>query len=228
VLNTIVAEAIDELTAAVEDREAKGETLEEAVLEVVRAAYAAHKRIVFSGDNYSDDWHSEAEGRGLANLRQSPEALPWLVEPSTVEAFSKYDVLSERELESRYEVLLEQYVTTINIEGETAATIARTMLLPAAVQWYATLDDADDCKGVARLKDELGGLIDDFVEAIFALEAANRDHPADVEPIDEARYVQTSVLPAMEATREVADRLEKIVPDELWPLPKYSEILFIK
>jgi glutamine synthetase len=145
-----------------------------------------------------------------------------------VEAFSRYDVLSERELESRYEVLVEQYVTTINIEGETAASIARTMLLPAAVQWYATLEAADDNRGVSRLKEELGGLIDEFVETIFTLEAANRDHPVDVEPIDEARYVQTSVASAMEAAREVADRLEKVVPDELWPLPKYSEILFIK
>jgi glutamine synthetase len=228
VLNTIVAEAIDELTAAVEDREAKGDSLEEAVLDVVRAAYAAHKRIIFSGDNYSDDWHTEAEQRGLANLRQSPEALPWLLEPSTVEAFSRYDVLSERELESRYEVLVEQYVTTINIEGETAASIARTMLLPAAIQWLATLEAADDNKGVERLKDELGGLVDQFVEAIFALEAVNRDHPQGVEPIEEARYVQTSVLPAMEGVREVADRLEKVVPDDLWPLPKYAEILFIK
>ena len=228
VLNTIVAEAIDELTEAVETRLAKGDSLEEAVLEVVRAAYAAHKRIVFGGDNYADEWYAEAESRGLANLRQTPDALPWLVEPSTVEAFSKYDVLSERELESRYEVLVEQYVTTINIEGETAASIARTMLLPAAIQWLATLEAADDNKGVERLKKELDVLVDEFVEAIFALEAANRDHPADVEPIEAARYVQNNVVPAMEAARSVADRLEKVVPDELWPLPKYSEVLFIK
>ena len=228
VLNTIVAEAIDELTQAVEDRQAKGDSLEAAVLEVVRAAYAAHKRIVFGGDNYADDWYAEAESRGLANLRQTPDALPWLVEPSTVEAFAKYNVLSERELESRYEVLVEQYVTTINIEGETAAAIARTTLLPAAIQWLATLEAADDNKGVARLKKELDGLIDEFVETIFALEDANRKHPEDVEPIEAARYVQTSVVPAMEAARAVADRLEKVVPDDLWPLPKYAEILFIK
>ena len=142
--------------------------------------------------------------------------------------FSKYDVLSERELESRYEVLVEQYVTTVNIEGETAASIARTMLLPAAVQWFATLGAADSSMGVQRLKDELGGLIDEFVDAIFALETANRDHPEEGELLDEAKYVQTEVLPAMAAAREVADRLERIVPDDLWPLPKYSEILFIK
>jgi glutamine synthetase len=228
VLNTIVAEAIDDLADEIERLEGGGKTLEEAVLEVVRAAYTAHKRIVFDGDNYADEWHAEAEQRGLANLRQTPDALPWLIEPSTVEVFSKYDVLSERELESRFEVLVEQYVTTLNIEGETAASIARTMLLPAAVQWFATLGAADSNMGVQRLKDELGGLIDEFVDAIFVLEIANRDHPEEAELLDEAKYVQTEVLPAMAAAREVADRLERIVPDDLWPLPKYSEILFIK
>src|ERR671914_1705834 len=152
VLNTIVAEAIDGLSDALEQRIDAGASLEAAVLEVVRDVYAAHKRIVFDGDNYSDEWHAEAEQRGLANLRQTPDALPWLVEPSTVEVFSKYDVLSERELESRYEVYLEQYTTTINIEGETAAAIARTMLLPAAISWLSTLDEADGNRGVKRLQ----------------------------------------------------------------------------
>jgi glutamine synthetase len=228
VLNTIVAEAVDQLTDAVEAAEGGGKSLEEAVLGVVRDAYSSHKRIVFSGDNYSEDWHSEAEQRGLANLRQSPDALPWLVEPATVEVFSKYEVLSERELESRYEVFVEQYVTTVNIEGETAASIARTMLLPAAVQWAATLGGAGTSAGVGKLKSELEPLIDEFVDALFALEAANRDHPEDGEVLTEAKYVQTTVMPAMQAVRDVADRLERIVPDDLWPLPKYSEILFIK
>jgi glutamine synthetase len=228
VLNTIVAESIDELTGAVEAGLESGKSLEEAVLDVVRDAYTAHKRIVFDGDNYADEWHEEAERRGLANLRQTPDALPWLVEPATVEVFSKYEVLSERELESRYEVLLEQYTTRINIEGETAASIARTMLLPAAVQWNATLTASNGSAGIDRLRDELSPLLSDFVEAIFALEAANRDHPENGDALAEAKYVQTSVLPAMEAAREVADRLERIVPDDMWPLPKYSEILFIK
>jgi len=228
VLNTIVAEAIDDLAAQVSEQTGGGASLEEAVLATVRTAWSDHKRVVFGGDNYSDDWHAEAERRGLANLRQTPEALPWLIEPSTVDVFSRYDVLSERELHARYDVFAEQYATTINIEGETAASIARTMLLPAAIQWYATLDAADDAKGVKRLKEELAGLIDEFVEAIFALEAANGDHPEDPDVLEEATYVQTSVIPAMEAARAVADRLERVVPDDLWPLPKYSEILFIK
>ncbi len=195
---------------------------------MVKETYAAHKRIIFSGDNYSEDWHAEAESRGLANLRQTPDALPWLLDPATVEVFSRYEVLSERELESRYEVSLEQYTTTINIEGETAAALARTMLLPAAIRGLAGLEAVGGGAGIERLRGELSGLIDEFVETIFALEAANRDHPEVDDLLDGARYVQTTVIDAMAAVREVADRLEKVVPDDLWPLPKYSEVLFIK
>src|SRR5215216_2226851 len=197
VLNTIVAEAIDELTDAVEAAEKGGKSLEEAVLDVVRDAYAGHKRIVFDGDNYADEWHAEAERRGLANLAQSPEALPWLVEPSTVEVFSKYEVLSERELESRYEVFVEQYVTTVNIEGETAASIARTMLLPAAVQWAAALSGAEQTAGVSSLRDQVAGLTDRFVEVIGGLEEANHAHPEIEEVLGKAQYVQNRVVPAM-------------------------------
>jgi glutamine synthetase len=228
VLNTIAAQAIDDLSDKLESRTSGGESVEEAILAVVKETWAAHKRVVFDGDNYSEDWHAEAESRGLANLRQTPDALPWLVEPSTVSVFEKYEVLSERELESRYEVFLEQYTTTINIEGETAATIARTMLLPAAIKWFTALGAAGDLAAAGKLRDEIGGLIDEFVETIFALEAANRDHPATEDPLEAAKYVQGAVIDAMGAVRAVADRLEKIVPDDLWPLPKYSEVLFIK
>ena len=151
VLNTIVAEAIDEMSDALE---AKGGG-DEAVLEIVRDAYAANKQIIFDGDNYSEEWHEEAEKRGLFNLKQTPDALPWLINEQTVEVFSHYDVLSERELESRYEVFVEQYVTTLNIEAETATDIARTLLLPAALQYMALLDNAGEGAGVERLKREI-------------------------------------------------------------------------
>jgi glutamine synthetase len=228
VLNTIVAQAVDRMASAVEEATAGGSSLEEAVLAVVKDTWSTHKRIVFDGDGYSDDWHAEAERRGLANLRQTPDALPWLVEPATVDVFEHYDVLTERELEARYEVSVEQYTTTINIEGETAASIARTMLLPAAVQWAGLLGRSGDGAGVTRLKAEADGLVDEFVETIFALEEANANHPVEADPLDAARYVQQTVIPAMAEVRAVADRLEKIVPDDLWPLPKYAEILFIK
>jgi len=102
------------------------------------------------------------------------------------------------------------------------------MLLPAAVQWAATLGTAGSSAGVGKLQSELEGLLDQFVDTIFELETANRDHPEDGEILNEAKYVQGTVMPAMQAVRDVADQLEKIVPDDLWPLPKYSEILFIK
>ena len=223
-LNTIVAEAIDELSDALE---AQGGG-EDAVLEIVRDAYAANKQIVFDGDNYSDEWHTEAEQRGLFNLKQTPDALPWLINEQTVEVFSRYDVLSARELESRYEVSVEQYVTTLNIEAETAADMARTQLLPAALQYIALLDDAEGGAGVKRLQKEIAGLVDEFVESIFALEEANIGHPETEDVLEGAKYVQSTVIPAMEANREIGDRLERVVPDSLWPLPKYAEILFIK
>jgi glutamine synthetase len=230
VLNTIVAQAIDTLGDRLEAEVAGGASVEAAVLAVVKETWTDNKRIVFSGDNYTEEWHAEAEQRGLANLSQSPDALPWLIEPSTVEVFSAYNVLSERELHSRYDVSLEQYITTINIEAETAASIARTMLLPAAIRWLATLQSVEGAGGLARLTEESAGLVDAFAEAIFALEAVNRDHPEDEfdDVLAGAKYVQQQVMPAMAATREVADKLERIVPDDLWPLPKYSEILFIK
>ncbi|HET8953258.1 MAG TPA: glutamine synthetase type III, partial [Solirubrobacteraceae bacterium] len=227
VLNTIVAQSIDDLADKL-DAAAGGGSLEDAILSVIKETWSDHKRVVFDGDNYAEDWHAEAESRGLANLRQTPDALPWLIEPATVEVFSRYEVLSERELESRYEVYLEQYTTTINIEGETAAAIARTMLLPAAIKWLAQLETTEGGAGVARLREEISGLVDEFVETIFALEAANRQHPDTGDVLEEAKYVQTAVIDAMSAVRAVADRLEKVVPDDLWPLPKYSEVLFIK
>jgi glutamine synthetase len=227
VLNTTVAEAIDALSDQLEKATSGGASVEDAVLSVVKDTYTAHKRIIFDGDNYTDEWHAEAEKRGLFNLKQTPEALPWLIDPQTVELFSAYDVLSERELEARYEVSVEQYVTKLNIEAETAANMARTMLLPAALHYMALLDRTE-AGGVSRLRKEATALLDEFVDAIFAFEEANAGHPDVEDVLDKARYVQFTVLPAMEHTRAIADRLEAIVPDSLWPLPKYAEILFIK
>jgi glutamine synthetase len=106
--------------------------------------------------------------------------------------------------------------------------MARTLLLPAALRYIAMLDDAGEGAGVERLKQEIAGLVDEFIGSIFTLEEANVGHPEPEDVLDGAKYVQSTVVPAMEANREIADRLERIVPDSLWPLPKYAEILFIK
>jgi glutamine synthetase len=180
---------------------------------------------VFGGDNYSDAWHKEAEKRGLANLRTTPEALPKLLDKQTVAAFKKYKVLSKRELESRLEVFTEQYAVTINIEAETAASIARTSLLPATVRYLSELQ----ASGLEELVGEVEPLVKELHFAILKLEDANlEDNQDDSSPQKWAVYVRDKVIPAMEDVRDVADRLEKLVADDLWPLPKYSEMLFIK
>ncbi|MBA2516987.1 MAG: glutamine synthetase III [Solirubrobacterales bacterium] len=224
VLNTIVAEAIDELAAAVEVK-LNGDVFA-AVSAVVKTVWAENKQIVFNGDGYSEDWHQEAERRGLVNFRTTPEALPSIVSASTVAAFGKYNVLSERELHSRYEVWVEQYATKLNIEAETAASLARTMILPAALRHADVVAAAGDGAGVGRLKAEIAELVDDLVEAVFVLEAANEE--TDLEGIELAEHMRDVVITAMTGVREVADRLEGVVADDLWPLPKYSEMLFIK
>ncbi len=225
VLNTIVAESVDELTDKLKGVLKGSTTLEKAVTSVVKDVWAANKQVVFDGDGYSEAWHKEAEKRGLANLKTTPDALPWIVEKSTVATFKKYKVLSKRELESRYDVFTEQYVMNINIESETAAAIARTMVLPAAVRYLNELQ----ASGLADLIGEVEPLIKELHFALLKLEDANLDenHP-DSSPMKEAIYMRDSVIPAMEDVRDVADRLEKLIADDLWPLPKYSEMLFIK
>ena len=229
VLNTIVAEAIDSLCEDLEMKMAgtkkkAGKSLEEALSEVIAATYKTAGKVVFDGNGYSDEWHAEAAKRGLLNLRTTPDALPQYISDQTVGVFSNYGVLSERELHSRYEVALEQYVIKLNIEAETAADIAATMLLPAAARHLIVLKGA----GLTALAKESAPLIDSFAQAIKVLPTANLDenHPTDL--MDEAVYMRDTVMEAMAAVRAIADTLERTVADSLWPLPRYSEMLFIK
>jgi glutamine synthetase len=222
VLNTIVAQAIDELS---DKLESKGtDDLAKSVTEVVAESYEASKQICFDGDNYDEAWHKEAEEeRGLKNLRTTPDALPEVLAEPTVSMMTKYGVLNERELESRYEVWLEQYIIRANIEAETADSIARTMILPAALRYLALGGEA----GIDAVHSEARPLVDELIEAIRELDEANQ-YPEGIEGMDLAIHARDKQLAAMERVREAADRLEKIVPDDLWPLPKYAEMLFIR
>jgi glutamine synthetase len=132
-------------------------------------------------------------------------------------------VLSKRELESRYEVWLEQYIIEANIEAETADSIARTMILPAALRYLALGDES----GISAVTEETTPLVDDLVAAIKKLDEANQ-YPEGIEGMDLAVYARDEQLAAMGGVREAADKLEKVVADDLWPLPKYSEMLFIR
>jgi len=223
VLNTIVAEAIDDLAGRLQERINGGEEVGPAVADVVTESYSANRQICFGGDNYSEEWHAEARRRGLKNLRTTPDALPEVIAPDTVTAFERYNVLSKRELEARFEVWVEQYSVRANIEAETARSIAKTMLLPAAIRYAAEVDAA----GIAGVATELRSLIEQFVTTIQELERANV-YPDGLGGLELAEYARDNQLARMAEVRRVADALELIVADDLWPLPKYSEILFIK
>ena len=161
--------------------------------------------------------------RGLKNLRTTPDALPEVLADPTVAMMSKYKVLNKRELESRYEVWLEQYIIRANIEAETADTMARTMILPAALRYLALGDEA----GIGAVTEETTPLVDELVAAIKELDEANQ-YPDGLEGMDLAIYARDKQVAGMARVREAADKLEKIVPDDLWPLPKYAEMLFIR
>ncbi|MEI7559805.1 MAG: glutamine synthetase III [Actinomycetes bacterium] len=224
VLNTIVAEAIDDLSAKLKKSLGSRRSIEAALMPVLKNSVKENEAILFGGDGYSEAWHKEAEKRGLKNMRTTPDALPEMIAPATVKVFAKYKVLNKVELESRFEVAAEQYVTKLNIEGETAANMARTLILPAATRHLAELRAAE----VPALIEETAVLVDELVSAIRALDKANEGRPSRGGVINHAKYMRDKVIPAMDATREVADKLEGIVADSLWPLPKYQEMLFIK
>jgi glutamine synthetase len=225
VLNTIVAEALDYLSEELEDALNAGTSLEDALAPIIQRSYNANKQVVFGGDGYSEEWHVEAARRGLLNLPATPDALPYLVADDTITAFSNYGVLSERELHARYDVFLEQYVTKLNIESEVTATMARTLLLPAAIRYKTELLTAEE----PELAADLGELITTFLDVMKALENVNlKENQPEEDNLEHAKYMHDIVFPAMGAVREIADTLEKVVADDLWPLPKYSEILFIK
>lgn len=239
VLNVIVAEALDDmatlLEAALEGKDKSNEEiLEAAVADVLREVIAEAKPILFLGDNYTDEWHQEAEVRGLLNLCSTLDALDQMISEKNVALFEKYDVLKKRELESRHEVALEQYEITINIEAETTESLARTVVLPAAVQYLSdlakTIVRADNVglnfDGVRKTAAEVGGMVDTLRTAIDNLIAQNKVHIDDLHQT--AVHKKQNVIPAMEAVRHAADDLERAVPHDMWSLPTYREILFVK
>jgi len=233
-MNTIVAESLDYVATKLE-RATGGDSskLNEAVQSVLKEIATEHMAVVFNGDGYSQEWQEEAARRGLPNLRTAPEALPELVNPQIVEIFEKYGVLSERELHSRLDIYLEQYCKTVNTESLLAAKLARTAILPVAVRYQAQLAAAGvSIKSVgadfdSRTLDRVSGLVRSLEDSIGKLEEmiGHGHHDGLTE---EADHFCNHVIPAMASVREVADELEGIIPDDMWPLPTYQEMLFIK
>jgi glutamine synthetase len=237
VLNTIVAESLDDTATEIEKAAGKTPTperLQRAVLGVLQRIIRRHKRVIFDGDNYSPEWHVEAERRGLPMLRNSVEALPVLKQKKNVDLFKKYGVMNKVEVESRLHIGLERYVKQITIEGEMMGHIARTQILPAALRHQRLLADAvakTQSAGVPAAEQKAAlerfvGYANRLRDAIGALEEAMGHE--DNDPLAHARQIEKTVLPAMVETRAAADHLETVIAAEFWPMPTYRELLFLK
>ena len=236
VLNTIVAESLDEIATHLESEVKAGKKLNDAIQALLPKIIAESKKVIFNGDNYTAAWHAEAEKRGLPNRKNTVDSLPDLISPKSIALFGKYGVLSERELHSRYEIFLEGYVKTINIEAGLTSQIAARQILPAALRYQGEVAQsigALKSAGVEApsaqkgLLSELTKTIDELQSSVSKLNAAV-DHHAEGETLSHAKHSRDAIVPAMTAVRTAADKLEAIVADDLWPLPTYQEMLFIK
>lgn len=234
ILNTIVADSLDYMATEIE-KIMKGDPkkLNAAVQKVLQTTYQEHKAIIFNGDNYSESWRKEAEKRGLPNLRTTVDAMAAIEKKEYYDVLGKYGVLSQRELSSRNEIYTERYCKDVNSEALTAIELARTMILPAAYRYQGelattaaamkTLGKKVDTTALDRLTAHVGKLetLMDHLEKVVA-------QPVKGSVLDHARHYRKEVLPAMTAVREVVDLVENTVADDLWPLPTYHEMLFIK
>jgi len=223
ILNTAVA---DSLAQFADDLEKLDHGDFEGLTTILSGIVKENKQVLFEGNNYADEWHAEAARRGLPNNKTTVDALPALTTPKARELFSRFGVLSERELAARVEINWERYVKVQNIEASCALDIARTMVLPAAAQYLGQLSGGVASKGIAAISDKVAGLVDDLVDAIDALEHAQHAAHEAGSVHAEARAFVDQVIPVQDGLRTIVDQLETLVSDELWPLPKYRELLF--
>lgn len=235
VLNTIVAEALDEMSSRLEAELARGTAFDEALRGILADEARQFKPIIFNGDNYSAEWRDEAARRGLLHLPTTLDALPYLVSEKNVALFEKYGVLSRRELESRYEIYVDRYFKTVNIEGETGQYMAQTMVLPAAVRYLEELLRTAEKAKASGLKAEgilatarrVEELVDRLVEKIDILAIQNQELGGDT-VFSKAEHMRRNIIPALNAVRDVVDRLERVIPDDYWPFPTYRDMLHVK
>jgi glutamine synthetase len=236
VLNTIVAESLDYIATALEKAKASGKDLNRAVQDLLPGIIRECKKVVFNGDNYTPEWHAEAEKRGLPNLKTTVDALPAILEPESIELFTRYKVYSERELHSRMTILAEHYHKTVVIEGKCMSMMARTMILPAALRYQAEVAGSIAALASAGVKPPAGQteLLSKLTAAINKLQEATDKvdkalaHQADGDVLSHIRFDRDHILAGMTDLRKAGDALETMVADDLWPLPTYREMLFMK
>jgi len=234
VLNTAIAEAIDDLCTELESQ-LEEDDLEESLRVVLRKSFSDSEKIIFNGDGYSEAWQKEAEKRGLLNLKTTADSLPLLSDQKNIDLFEKFSVLSKRELLSRQEIWLEQYITTLNIEIDTTESIAKTMVYPAAIRYITEL--AEVVKETKALGVENSGsnhmlrtvndALNDLDEALTKLRDVQKEtNGEDLQT--KALYYKDKLIPVMSEIRDAVDFLERYVADDYWPLPIYREMLFVK
>ena len=233
-LNVAVAESLDYLAGQLEAAMAKGQSLEDAVGALLKKTIKQHKRIIFNGNGYSAEWQKDAGKRGLLNHKNSVDALHELVSPAVVKTFERFKILTERELHARYEVNLETYCKTVNVEAQLMVLMADRYILSAGLEYQRRIGESvaavKAAGGVSKegkkLLDRVTRTIDQFRSQTDKLAAA-LDH-ASASTEKHARYMRDTIVPHMAALREVGDQMELMVPHEIWPLPTYREMLFIK
>ncbi|HTV47126.1 MAG TPA: glutamine synthetase III [Phycisphaerae bacterium] len=238
VLNTIVAESLDYVATKLEADKKAGKDFHKSVQALLAGIIKEHKAVIYNGDNYVESWQKDAAKRGLPNLKNSVDAIPFLVSKESIALFTKYKVLTERELHSRYEIYLENYKKTVVIEGEMTALIARTMILPAAYKYQQAIASSVSAakaagapakslsvqeKALAAIAENIAGLQKSVEELDEILE-----HHVSGDTLAHAKYARDKILPAMNEARQYGDALEELVSDADWPLPTYREMLFIK
>jgi glutamine synthetase len=236
VLNTIVAESLDEMATELERAVDAGKDLNSEIQSLLHRVVKESRHVIFNGDNYSEAWHAEAERRGLPNRRSAVDSLPDFIAPKSIELFGKHRVFSERELHSRFEIFLENYRKTVAIEGQLTLQIATRTILPAALRYQAEVADSiaklkaagvSAPRGQVALLEELVATIEQLQTAAERLSDIVEDR-VDGDTLMQARHSRDVLIPAMNAVRAAGDKLETLVAEDLWPLPTYQEMLFIK
>jgi glutamine synthetase len=233
-LNAAMADALDSIATELEKATAKGEDLKGAVSKLLTRVIKEHKRIVFNGNNYAPEWEKDARKRGLLNLRNTVDALPQLVDKQVVKLLDRFKILNEREVHARYEVFLENYNKTVNVEGQLMVLMANRYITPAALTYQRQIGES-----VAAVK--AGGgttvqgkkllatytkLLDKFRSETDTLAAALDHNGGSAEK--HAKYMRDKVIPIMSKVRALGDEIELLTPHEIWPLPTYREMLFVK
>ena len=232
VLNTIVADTLKEIADELE----KSANVKTSVQKILQKIAKDHKKIVFNGDNYTEEWAKEAAKRGLPNIKSTVESIETITDAENVELFKTHKVLTKAELKARAEILLDAYSMTINIEARTAVSIAQRQIIPAAIEYSGIL--AKTIKNIGKAGVESGsqknmlekvcGLIDSLSNATECLKNAACQANSIDNTAKKAENYRDVVKPAMALVRKAADELETMVDAKIWPLPTYAELLFVK